>query len=127
MRCLYKQNNDYFKRQNAFWLNINKKLRTNQVFKSFILIIMVIGQSTLFTFHNFLVTTAAVHIINDLNDLSVQKWRSCGLTEEKEISKLIIYCLNFRVFRNKQKYTFLGSTGSTMAASLVSSSTTRYM
>ena len=36
MRCLYKQNNDYLKRQNAFWLNINKKLRTNQVFKSFI-------------------------------------------------------------------------------------------
>ena len=98
MRCLYKQSNDYLKRQNAFWLNINKKLRTNQVFKSFILIIMVISQSTLFTFHIFLVTTAAVHIINDLNDLSVQKWRSCGLTEEKEISKLIIYCLNFRVF-----------------------------
>lgn len=101
MRCLYKQNNDYLKRQNAFWLNINKKLRTNQVFKSFILIIMVISQFTLFTFHNFLVITAAVHIINDLNNLSVQKWRSCGLTEEKEISKLIIYCLNFRVFRNK--------------------------
>lgn len=103
MRCLYKQNNDYLKRQNAFWLNINKKLRTNQVFKSFILIIMVISQSTLFTlnFHNFLVTTAAVYVINDLNDLSVQKWRSCGLTEEKEISKLIISCLNFRVFRNK--------------------------
>ena len=60
MRCLYKQNNDYLKRQNAFWLNINKKLRTNPVFKSFILIIMVISQSTLFTFHNFLVTTTAV-------------------------------------------------------------------
>ena len=63
---------------------------------------MVISQSTLFTFYNFfLVTTAAVHIINDLNDLSVQKWRSCGLTDEKEILKLIIYCLNFREFRNK--------------------------
>ena len=69
MRCLYKQNNDCLKRRNAFWLNINKKLRTNQIFKSFILI-MVISQSTLFTFHNFfLVTTDAVHIINDLNDL----------------------------------------------------------
>ena len=37
MRCLYKQNNDYLKRQNAFWLNKNKKLWTNQGFKSFIL------------------------------------------------------------------------------------------
>ena len=49
MRCLYKQNNDYLKRQNAFWLNINKKTTNKSSFQ--IIHINYNGYKPVYTVH----------------------------------------------------------------------------